>query len=291
MRVNAKSGGRPGLGGIVSSIYNAGFKVMEIGDSVPCLWVGQGLYRYFVAKLRDESGNNATMSEEEIKQRALNRTWAVIEMTQQSKRIENLTAAQRGGSLGRFLYQFLSSPVQQLAYEVQVIKEAWSQAKAYGGWHNVEPETKKHLYRALVVNHILMPNLLNLGAMIASLPLGAIPDRDELLMGILVSTLLGQYGCIFMAGAIGEGVVEALATGKYDYRSEGLPVTGIVDLFKNLGVTAHDLLTLDAEDLKKDIVRLLQSTGAPARHAVKAYRNYAEGANKSAIKSWTETEE
>ena len=287
MRVNAESGGKPGLSGVLSSLYNSGYKMMEIGDSVPALWIGQGLYRYFTAKLRDEAGNTAKRSEEEIKEIALARTWAVIEMTQQSSRIENLSAAQRGGQLGRLLYQFLSSGVMQLSYEVQVIKEAYSQAQAYGGWANVDPETKKHLYRVLVINHILVPTLLNLAAILAGLPLGAIPDKDELIFGLLVSMVIGQYGCIFMAGAVGENTLNALLTGKYNYGAEGLPVTGIADLFTKLGVTAHDLLTLDTEDLQKDFIKLLQSTGAPARQAIKAYRNWGEGKNEKAIKSWT----
>lgn len=287
MALNA-SGQRNMISNIVKSIYNAGFKVMEIGDAVPCLWCGQGLYRYFVSKLRDEAGNNAAMTEQEIREKAMTRTWAIVEMTQQSKRIENLTAAQRGGQLGRLLYQFMSSPLQQLSYEVQVIKEAYSQAKAYGGWANIPPKTKSQLYRTLVINHILMPNLMNLAAILVGLPLGAIPDREEVINTILISTLIGQFGCIFMAGAVGESAFRALITGKYDYRDHGLPVTGIVDLFEKLGVTAHDLLTLNIEDLKDDILGIIQSTSAPGRQAVKAYRNYVEGANKRNIESWTE---
>ena len=262
-------------------LYNSGFAVMEFGDSVPCVWCGQGLYRYFLAKLRDQEGGTAVMSEEELKRKAMTRTWAVIEMTQQSKRTENLTAAQRGGPLGRFLYQFVSSPVQQLAYEVQAVREALA---ARGTEHAAE--ANKHLGRVLVVNHILMPNFLRLAAIVGGLPLGQIPNKDDLFWDFLMQTLIGQYGCIFLAGAVGEGTLNALRTGKFDYKSQGLPVTGILDLFQKLGIFAHDILLWNNEEFLDDVLKLMKSTGAPTRHISNAIDNWGRGKIERNLRTW-----
>ncbi len=284
MRVNSKNGST--ATNFLHHLYNSGFVVMEFGDMVPCVWVGQGLFRYFVAKIRDTEGGSAVMSEQEIEEKALTRTWAVIEMTQQSKRTENLTAIQRSGQgMGRFIYQFLSSPVQQLAYEVQAVREALA---ARGTSH--AKEANKHLFRVLVVNHILMTQFLYLAAVVAGLPLGKIPEKDSLFWDMFLETLLGQYGCIFLAGAVAEGTITGLLKGKFDYRNDGLPVNGIVDLFKQLGVNVHDLLAWNNEEFAADALRTLKIIGAPARHAVTAYENWGtkkgEKKRRRNLQSW-----
>lgn len=285
IRVNT-NGGKGGAN-FLNRLYNSGFKVMEFGDAVPCVWVGQGLLRYFTAKIRDTEGGNAAMSEDEIAERALARTWAVIEMTQQSKRTENLTAMQRSGAgLGRFLYQFVSSPVQQLAFEVQAVREALA---ARGTDH--AKEAYSHLYRVLVVNHLLMPNFLYLASVVGALPLGKVPDKESAFWDMFLNTLLGQYGCIFLAGAVAEGTLTGLLKGKFDYRDEGLPVNGILDLFKQLGVDVHDLLTWNNDEFAKDAIRSLKLLGAPARHAATAIENWGtskgEKRRRKNLKSWS----
>lgn len=284
MRVNARTGGA--VANVLHQLYNAGFKVMEFGDAVPCVWVGQGLLRYFTAQIRDKEGGAATMSEEEIEEKALARTWAAIEMTQQSKRVENLNAMQRSGSgMGRFLFQFLSSPVQQLSYEIQAVREALA---ARGTDH--AKEANKHLYRVLVVNHILMPNFLYMASIVGGLPLGKIPDKESVYWDFFLNTLLGQYGCIFLAGAVAEGTMSGLIKGKFDYRNDGLPVNGIIDLFKQLGVDAHDLLTWNNDEFADDLLRSLKLLGAPARHAATAIENWAtkkgEKKRRRNMRSW-----
>ena len=283
MRVNSSiSTGRAAKAvNLLHRVYNSGFKVMEVGDAFPCLWVGQGLYRYFLAQIRDQEGGSAVMSEEEMKRKALTRTWAVIETNQQSKRTENLTAAQRGGPLGRFLYQFVSSPVQQMAFEVQAIREALA---ARGTDH--QAEAYRHLGRVLVINHILTPGLLRVAAIVGGLPLGQIPNRDDLYWDFIIQMLMGQYGCIFLAGQIGEGTLRALTTGKFDYRSQGLPVEGIADLFQKLGVTGFDLVTWRYEELLDDLLGVMKSTGAPTRHISNAIDNWGRGKIERNLRTW-----
>ena len=283
MRVNSSiSTGRAAKAvNLLHRVYNSGFKVMEVGDAFPCLWVGQGLYRYFLAQIRDKEGGSAVMSEEEMKRKALTRTWAVIETNQQSKRTENLTAAQRGGPLGRFLYQFVSSPVQQMAFEVQAVREALA---ARGTDH--QAEAYRHLGRVLVINHILTPGLLRVAAIVGGLPLGQIPNRDDLYWDFIIQMLMGQYGCIFLAGQIGEGTLRALTTGKFDYRSQGLPVEGIADLFQKLGVTGFDLVTWRHEELLDDLLGVMKSTGAPTRHISNAIDNWGRGKIERNLRTW-----
>lgn len=283
MRVNSSiSTGRAAKAvNLLHRVYNSGFKVAEVGDAFPCLWVGQGLYRYFLAQIRDQEGGSAVMSEEEMKRKALTRTWAVIETNQQSKRTENLTAAQRGGPLGRFLYQFVSSPVQQMAFEVQAIREALA---ARGTDH--QAEAYRHLGRVLVINHILTPGLLRVAAIVGGLPLGQIPNRDDLFWDFIIQMLMGQYGCIFLAGQIGEGTLRALTTGKFDYRSQGLPVEGIADLFQKLGVTGFDLVTWRYEELLDDLLGVMKSTGAPTRHISNSIDNWGRGKIERNLRTW-----
>ena len=186
------------------------------------------------------------------------------------------------------MYQFVSSPVQQMSYEIAIFKELYAQVREYG-IGETDPELKKRFVRTVAINHIIIPALLNLATVLAGLPLGAIPDKDELIDGIILSTVLGQFGCLFIAEAVAEEAGKALLNGKKDVFSQrGLPVSGIAEAFSAVGITLHDVLTLNTEDIQSDIIELIKASGAPGRDAVRAYKNWVEGANERAIKSWND---
>lgn len=258
---NALRGERHGW---LARVYNYGFEVVQRGDMLTAMWIGQGVYRARLAALTD-GGTDPALA----KRRALAETWAIIESTQQSARVENQNAIQRnGGGLGRLLYQFVSSPAQQLAYEVQAIREAVALKGAEG--------SKAKLLRVLFINHAVVPAMMLLATAAWRSLLGYPEDEkeDAYWETVAANMLAGPSSGLFLAGAAGEGGLQALLTGKRDWRSQGLPVENIYQIFETVGITAHDLLIeWDAEKVKADLLRLIKSTSAPGRAITQAVQN------------------
>lgn len=151
----------------------------KLGDVVPALVVGQGIYRDCLDR---------GMSEED----AMAETWSIIERTQQSGRMENQTSIQRRNKLGRIMFQFLSTQQQYLQYEVRAIREVIARPDSVKRWGS--------LGRAVVLAHFVLPTFYYwMGELYKSVFLGQEPPEDEL-KDWVVSCLLGPYGSLFVAG-------------------------------------------------------------------------------------------
>ena len=150
----------------------------KLGDVVPALVVGQGIYRDCLDR---------GMSEED----AMAETWSIIERTQQSGRMENQTSIQRRNKLGRIMFQFLSTQQQYLQYEMRAIREVIARPDSVKRWGN--------LGRAILLNHFILSSAYYWVGQLYKYALGQEPPEDEL-KDWLITCLLGPYGSLFVAG-------------------------------------------------------------------------------------------
>ena len=258
---------RDGKGkGLITRIYDAGFEVPQFGDRIAAIYVGQAIYTDFYNNLREQG-----YSHPEAVKRAEARTWSAIEQTQQSRRIENQSVVQReGGALGKMLYQFVSSPAQQLSFEIAAIKHVTAAPTE---------NNKAYLARILFINHVITPALMALASSIIRAITGTKdqPEDESQIRANVFEALAyiatGPLSGLFLAGTAGEGLIKGLTTGKRPFGQSGLPVTKIIDTASTAGVTIYHLITMDSEKLGKDFRRVLKDVSAPTRLGVTFYEN------------------
>ena len=164
--------------GVLKRMLQASMITTKVGDVVPGLVVGQGIYRDCLAR---------GMSEED----AMAETWSIIERTQQSGRMENQTSIQRRNKLGRIMFQFLSTQQQYLQYEMRAIREVIARPDSVKRWGN--------LGRAILLNHFILSSAYYWMGQLYKYALGQEPPEDEL-KDWIVTCLLGPYGSLFVAG-------------------------------------------------------------------------------------------
>lgn len=164
--------------GVLKRLLQASMITNKVGDSVPALVIGQGIYRDCLAR---------GMSEED----AMAETWSIVERTQQSGRMENQTSVQRRNKLGRIMFQFLSTQQQYLQYEVRAIREVIARPDSVQRWGN--------LGRAILLNHFILSSAYFWMGELYKACLGQEPPEDEL-KDWVISCLLGPYGSLFVAG-------------------------------------------------------------------------------------------
>ena len=164
--------------GVLKRLLQASMITNKMGDSVPALVIGQGIYRDCMAR---------GMSEED----AMAETWSLVERTQQSGRMENQTSVQRRNKLGRIMFQFLSTQQQYLQYEVRAIREVIARPDSVQRWGN--------LGRAILLNHFILSSAYFWMGELYKACLGQEPPEDEL-KDWVISCLLGPYGSLFVAG-------------------------------------------------------------------------------------------
>ena len=164
-------------------------------DAFVSLWVGQGVYRDYLAQYLDMG-----MSREDAERRAKSETYSLIEETQQSGRAENLPEMSREhGILGRLMVQFATSPLQQMQYEIKEFAE-WRDLVNNGGPRPASARRGTNSCAAFI-NHILVPGMM---AAIQRIQAG---HRRRARLGERASSRLhdrrhhGQFGRVFFAGA------------------------------------------------------------------------------------------
>ena len=164
--------------GWLKRALQASMVTTKVGDVVPALVIGQGIYRDCLDR---------GMSEDD----AMAETWSIIERTQQSGRMENQTSIQRRNKLGRIMFQFLSTQQQYLQYEVRAIREVIARPDSVKRWGN--------LGRAILLNHFILSSAYFWVGELYKRLLGQEPPEDEL-KDWVISCLLGPYGSLFVAG-------------------------------------------------------------------------------------------
>ena len=164
--------------GWLKRAFQAAMITNKLGDAVPGLVIGQGIYRDCL-----ERGMSAAD--------AMAETWMIIERTQQSSRMENLASMQRRSRLGRTMFQFLSTQRQYLDYEMRAIRDVIANPKSAGRWGN--------LGRTLLLNHFILTTLYYWMGQLYKAMLGQEPPEDELTDWV-ITCLLGPFGSMFVAG-------------------------------------------------------------------------------------------
>ena len=164
--------------GLLKRLLQKSMVTTKLGDVVPALVVGQGIYRDCLDR---------GMSEED----AMAETWSIVERTQQSGRMENQTSIQRRNKLGRIMFQFLSTQQQYLQYEMRAIREVIARPDSVKRWGN--------LGRAILLNHFILSSAYYWMGQLYKYALGQEPPEDEL-KDWIVTCLLGPYGSLFVAG-------------------------------------------------------------------------------------------
>lgn len=164
--------------GALKRMFQASMITNKLGDVVPALVVGQGIYRDCLAR---------GMSAED----AMAETWSLVERTQQSGRMENLTSIQRRNKIGRIMFQFLSTQQQYLQYEVRAVREVIANPHSVKRWGS--------LGRAILLNHFILTSAYFWMGELYKACLGQEPPEDQL-KDWVISCLLGPYASLFVAG-------------------------------------------------------------------------------------------
>lgn len=164
--------------GALKRMFQASMITNKLGDVVPALVVGQGIYRDCLAR---------GMSAED----AMAETWSLVERTQQSGRMENLTSIQRRNKIGRIMFQFLSTQQQYLQYEVRAVREVIANPHSVQRWGS--------LGRAILLNHFILTSAYFWMGELYKACLGQEPPEDQL-KDWVISCLLGPYASLFVAG-------------------------------------------------------------------------------------------
>lgn len=200
----------------------------KLGDVVPALVVGQGIYRDCIAR---------GMSEEN----AMAQTWMLIERTQQSGRMENQTSIQRRNRLGRMLYQFLTTQQQYLQYEIKAIRQMVA-----------DPSLKNagKLTNTLLLNHLILTSLYwGMGELYKSM-LGAEPPKDRL-ADWAVNCLLGPYASLYVLGFCTKTTLNRFLKGSWSAAKEDmLPMEGFIK--RTIGDSARVLEAVFDEEKTTD---------------------------------------
>ena len=252
--------------------------LLRKGDFLPGGWIAQGVFRDLYNRHLKEG-----MDADAADRLAMTETFNMLEETQQSGRTYNTSElAREHGRLGRLLVQFATSPLQQLQWETQALREVWD-LKRYrptspdAGFEKRYAEAKGKLIRAAVINHVLLPAALHAVTNIYRLAMGYDPEWEQegWHFTLFKDIMIGQFSKVFFLGTLANTVFETLSTGKLTFGgAKMLPIEGIVDMSARAaktvydvgvgisrGITARDFAEgFDYDKILKDLRALLRST-------------------------------
>lgn len=231
----------------------------KLGDCVPALLIGHGIYR---------DGIEQGLSEQD----AMARMWMIVERTQQSSRIENRTAFQRRNALGNAIYQFLSTQNQMLNYEVRALRDAVADPKNPKKWG-------KFVRDATLVHFVLSTFYYWMGELYKKM-LGQEPSEDQL-KDWVVSMIVGPVGALYGVGTTTVDAVESWVKG-YSYgSSNAVPALNWLGqvVVRDPAILIHDIFNgkKSWDDVCDDMLRWLSDFNATFRDARKFYRFQIKG--------------
>ncbi len=261
--------------------YSIGMIPMKEMDKAIVRAMAVTLFRAERDRLVAEGCDEAT-----AQQRAVIRTWARIEETQQSSRPENQLRSVNISRLIRIFYQFKSAPLQQLQWEGRALSAVLKGEE--GAW--------PRFIKTIIASRLLIP-LIGLGAdSLLGWILGRFDDDDEeqkerylsrLLHTTILATLSGPLSTLFViGGAIDYGYYFFVDVPRRDRNALAakmvVPPTiakaaDVGSLGFQLGrdtigaiVDDPDFINRDWDDVLDDIERITKSTSAPGRLALDA---------------------
>jgi len=282
----------PQGGNVVARLFKAGMTAVQMGDFVPGILVGTGVY-----KARKLALLRKGLAEPAAREQAARETWGLIEENQQSSRLENTPEIlRRGGFIGRQLSKFATSPMMQVAHEIHTLRMWLAEARIearHGGKEsgavkalmNAQGDDavrwRKRFVNQLICNHVLMPAAMYAIATIFKACLGGEPpDKEEIYGDLLMQMVAGPWSRIFLIGALADQTgewVARMAGGKPNVYSRG-DLAATQHLHKALaqvGRIGGDVADLDWASVRDDFVKMASSYNAPIRYAATAIQNAA----------------
>ena len=244
------------------------------GDMVPILTVGQGFYR---AKTKEYA---KTMPLDKAKEKAMNEMWMIAEMSQQSSSVMNAPVwTRRGGSIAKATALFTSQPQLMVSREV----EAFNRFNAVREKYKKNPKDKeimeeylkvrRELAKVVFVNHVLVQGGYMLATLIWKAILGDDWDEGDA-YALLGETIAGPMGGLIVLGRF----VSAFYS---KYAVSTMPLEGFGRTIANSVELVQDLITLEWEDVAKDLDKIGKNLFAPYREASKIYKNATD--NKEGV--------
>lgn len=242
--------------GMMMRLWKASMITNKLGDVVPALVVGQGIYRECLEK---------GMSEED----AMAYTWMLVERTQQSSRIENQAQFQRRSKYGRAIYQFLSTQQQYLQYELRAVRAVMAKPGDASRWARIAG--------TVTLNHFILSSAYFwVGAMYRRL-LGQEPPEDEL-KDWTVSMLLGPFGALYGLGLTCTGALNEWIKGPQYGGSSSLPFLSYVGnvIVRDPAAVVKAMLDEDAswDDVLEELGKWAADQNALFRDMRKIKKNY-----------------
>ena len=227
----------------------------NLGDAVPILFVGQGIFRATY-----EACLNKGMNEAQAKEVAHAEVARHAEASQQSNRVMNMSAFNRkSSSIARAVQQFKSTTQQFLSYEVRAISDVMARPTDAARW--------RRLGKVVLLNHIILPGAYSATTMLFDLLIGGDTDEwsDEWVSKFVVPMLLGPASGIFFVGdaltTIGGGL------------SRGLPAAEVINKGRRLWRAGTAMFDEDTDKALDETFKFFVENIPPLRHAYELYEN------------------
>ena len=263
-------------GSLITRLARAGMTLIQIGDFVPGILVGQGVYKARVAALLRQNPNADVAA---VKEQAATETWALVEECQQTSRLEDTPhMLRRWGVMGKQVTKFATAPIQQVAHEIHTGR-MWYEADRLGDKETAREYRRKCINTA-IANHVILPAAFYAVATLFGMALGdEPPEEDELFGDLLLQMLVGPFARVFFAGTIVNHFV-----GKLDkslgfkpklYDESSFPAQDtIIRLIDKGFLTASDIANADAVTVANDLLDEIGIVNSPTRYVAKGVRNY-----------------
>ena len=276
----------------LEKFYQMGMKPIQIGDMVPSLLVGPGLY---LAARNDYV--NQGMDYEAAKTKAAAEVMAMVEASQQSSHLENIPdIVRRGGDVGKLLFQFSSAPFLQMGYEFNAMREWRRRVDPEGQMSLLQAVAKSRenstkgiddgrgrIVNAVVVNHVLMPLSLWFASTLVKGALGQVPDKDKWYKEVLIECLMGAFGRILIYGSLAQAGLRT-AAGLPVFATELAADSVITRMFPSGFAVAQDLVNFDFDIMIGDLDDFLSTVLPVYRDGSKAIKNYGIEGGEKAVK-------
>jgi len=230
----------------------------NMGDAVPILFVGQGIFRATY-----EACIKKGMNEEQAKEAAHSEVARYAESSQQSNRVMNMSVFNRkSSSVARAVQQFKSTTQQFLSYEVRAISDVMARPTDAARW--------RRLGKVVMLNHFILPGAYSATTMLFDLMIGNDMDEwsEEWFSKFVMPMLLGPASGIFFVGdaltTIGGGL------------SRGLPAAEIISKGRRLWRAGTAMIDEDTDKALDETFKFFMDNCPPLRHAYELYENRVE---------------
>lgn len=233
-----------------------------IGDIVPTLLVGQGIYR---GKLDELAAMGWDRDAQDTKDEAMSYLFQVVDSTQQSGKLEDQANWQRSyGSLGKAFSIFTNTTRQYLEKEFDAIMNLRA---------NNSKENRQKMGRVIAINHVFLPLAYNGMNLFYNMLLGDDLDDDDYML-MLKSMVAGPISGYIVFGAIATTMSDKLITGEDNRYKSMTPLQGILNDAENVMGVMHNVGAGDIQEAWNDAWQVIRSNVAPAREINKAIDNY-----------------